>query len=89
MVDATTVVSANVVTVPAVVASGDPLRYTVYPVTPTLSVEGFQVRSISVGDFGVAVTPPGTLGGVQSGVVTLAAVDRRERLPAASNASTV
>ncbi len=59
-------VSLNVV--PVGVATWVPLRNTLYPVTPTLSVEAVQLRLTWVPDTGVAVRPVGTLGGVVSGV---------------------
>ena len=60
-----------------------------YPVTPTLSVEAFQLRSTSGVLVGVALRPAGTVGGVESGVFVLNGRDCAEWLPAASNASTV
>jgi hypothetical protein len=42
-------------------------RSTLYPVTPTLSVEAVQLKSICVLDAAVAVRPLGAAGGVASG----------------------
>ena len=50
----------------AVVAICVPLLYTLYPVTPTLSVDAFHVRFICDVDTAVAVRLPGTLGAVVS-----------------------
>ncbi len=52
-----------VVTVPIWV----PLRNTLYPVTPTVSVEAFQERLIWVEDTTVAESPDGIEGEVVSG----------------------
>jgi hypothetical protein len=53
-------------------------RSTLYPVTPTLSVEAVQERLICVAEAAVAVKLLGAVGGVVSGeacVVALAAVE--------------
>jgi hypothetical protein len=46
-----------------------PARYTLYPVTPTLSVDAFQVRSICDEETAVATRLVGTEGGVVSGML--------------------
>jgi hypothetical protein len=43
-----------------------PSRNTVYPVTPTLSVEAVQVRLTCAGETAAATSPVGVLGGVLS-----------------------
>ncbi len=72
---------------------GIPSLYTLYPVTPTLSVEAFQVKSILDEDMVVAVILSGILGvSVSDGfanVVSEAGLDCAELFPAASKAETV
>ena len=48
-----------------------PFRQTVYPVTPTLSLEGLQLRLTCVGLLAVAARFAGAVGGVVSGVVAV------------------
>jgi len=65
--------------------------YTRYPVTPTLSVDASQVKSICVLDVAVAVKFCGILGGSVSGiarVVTGSVFDGPDSLFAASTAVT-
>jgi hypothetical protein len=66
-------------------------RSTLYPVTPTLSVEAVQLKPICVLDAAVAVSPLGAVGGVVSvdaGVVAFAEPEKLLRFPAASVART-
>jgi hypothetical protein len=70
VVDALTDVSAKVVA-PVVVPIGTPARKTLYPATPTLSLEALHERSTSVDDAFVTVRPPGTEGGVTSRVINV------------------
>ena len=57
----------SVYVVAAVVPTCVPFRYTLYPVTPTLSVEAVQERFTWLAEAGVAERPEGTEGGVVSG----------------------
>ena len=67
-----------------------PSRYTTYAVTRTSSLAAVQLKSMrSVPTTSVAVSPPGTLGAVVSGIVAIAAADWADSLPAASRALTV
>ena len=50
----------------ATVAIGVPLRYTLYPVTPTLSVEAVQLKLICDEEMAVAVRLVGVEGAVVS-----------------------
>jgi hypothetical protein len=80
----------NVKEVVVVVPAAMPSRKTVYPVTPTLSVEAAHEAGIVVVVAPEATRPVGTEGAVRSGqaaVVTFTVV-RVELLPAASNAWT-
>jgi len=64
--------------------------YTLYPVTPTLSVDAVHVRFICVDDIAVAFSPVGTVGACVSAdacVVTDTAADFADALPAASRAA--
>jgi hypothetical protein len=66
-------------------------RSTLYPATPTLSVEAVQVKLICVIDAAVAVKFVGAVGGVVSGaacVVALAVFEYALLFPAASYART-
>ncbi len=80
-------VSLNVVAVGA--ATWLPLRNTLYPVTPTLSVEAVQLRFTWLLETAVAVSPAGCDGGVVS-VLAVVVADTvalgTDRLPAASTA---
>ena len=51
----------------AVVAICEPFLNTLYPATPTLSVDALQERSISLEEMVAAVRPWGCDGGVVSG----------------------
>jgi hypothetical protein len=74
--------------VPAVVPTTTPLRYTLYPATPTLSVDAVQVSDTVVVVEPVFASPVGTEGTVVSGaghaIVLPVVVVRDDRLPAAS-----
>ena len=64
-----------------------PFRYTLYPVTPMLSVEAVQVTLIETEELPVAETPVGTLGGLPSPALVVAVAageDCAELFPAAS-----
>ena len=65
-------------------------RSTRYPLTPTLSVDGFQARLIWPPAAGVAVNPDGVDGGVVSGVgvAAVAVLDAPLVLSDASTART-
>ena len=69
-----------------------PLRRTIYPVTPTLSVDGFQDKLIADVLATIADSPVGVEGRVVSPtlvVVALALDEANELFPAASRAITV
>lgn len=52
-------------------ASWVPSLYTLYPVTPTLSVDASQLQAIELEFAASALNPDGTLGGVVSAVTVL------------------
>ena len=67
--------------------------YTLYPATPTLSVDAVHVRLICEDEIAVAVSPVGTVGACVSEddafVVADTAADFTDALPAASKAFTL
>ena len=91
--------SAAVYDVPLTVATSRELyhpsnQYTLYPVTPTSSVDAAQLSPTEPGDSAVTVSPAGARGGVvsaplsESGVTTVTASDDSDRCPAVSYAAT-
>jgi hypothetical protein len=62
----------------------EPPRYTLYPATPTLSVDASQERLISVEEMEVAVRFSGVEGAVASRVVAKAMLLGEDSFPAAS-----
>src|SRR4051794_21192323 len=80
--------SVQAVTAPPTPATATPPRWTVYPVTPTLSVDAVHDSDAVVGPVAVAVSPPGALGATVSLVPPLTATVAAWVLPAWSRART-
>ncbi len=73
----------------AEVPACDPLRRIRYPLTPTLSLDAFQVRDTEV-SAGVALRPVGALGGEESTVtIAWACSEGGPMFPTASSAVTL